>query len=139
MVDTTKIETLLQIHGISPSTPDEEIRSILFSAKYNDDEIDTALTVIRQNKSTKKDRIDGLRKIYRSDEALTPSQISALLGIELTVDMLQVKAARKTEMPLKKAVILSLLTVAFAFLGLLFALYMSDSGPFHPTVAAFRL
>jgi hypothetical protein len=139
MVERTHIESLLRIHGISPSAPDEEIRSILFSAKYNKDEIDTALTVIRQDQNTKQDRIEGMRKIYRADEALSPAQISALLGIEVTIDPTEVKINRDPRMSLRQMVIFFFTTVFFAALGLLFALYITSSGPFHPTVSALGL
>ena len=83
MIKRDQIESILKINGVQPTSPDEEIRSVLLSARYSKDEVDTAIMVLRENTKTNKTRVDGLHKVFRSDEALSPEEISQLLGIEI--------------------------------------------------------
>jgi len=81
-----QIETILKINGVNPTAPDEEIRSVLLSARYNDDEIDTAIMVLRENVNTKESHVDGLHKVFRTNETLKSQEISSLLGIDVEID-----------------------------------------------------
>ena len=138
MIDRTQVETLLRIHGVSPTSPDEEIRSILLSAKYDNDEVDGALMVLRENTETHASRIDGLHKIYRTDRGLLPHEVSALLGIEVEVNNLEVRNHRvRTATGSQNFVVLAL-ALFLAVGGLMYAMYSHGSGPFHPTVTAFN-
>ena len=52
MLQKKDIETILKINGVSAVAPDEEIRTVLLSARYNNDEVDTAIMVLRENMKT---------------------------------------------------------------------------------------
>ena len=82
MINRKQVEAILKINGITPASPDDEIRAVLMSARYQEDEIDSAIMVLRQNVKTKEAKVQGLHKVFRSDETLKPSEISALLGID---------------------------------------------------------
>ncbi len=137
MLQKKDIETILKINGVSVGAPDEEIRSVLLSARYNDDDIDTAIMVLRENTKTHQTRVDGLHKIFRSDEGLKPSEISALLGIEVEVNEVTVDRNKNREMSYFQTTIVTFLAVGLALAGVFGAMYVYKVGVFHPTASAF--
>ena len=52
MITREQIESILRVNGEEPLAPDEKIRSILLSAKFNEDEVDAALMILKQNTKT---------------------------------------------------------------------------------------
>jgi hypothetical protein len=131
MLDSRQIEAILQVNGVSPTSPDETIRSILLSAKYTNDEVETAITILRENKSTNVSRLDGLHKVFRSDVILKPEEISALLGIEVELSEVSMKVHRTQGLTNFQIFLYACITIVLSLLGLLFAMYISQSGPFH--------
>ena len=86
MLDRTHLERVLKINGVSPTAADEEIRAVLLSARYRDDEVNMALLVLRENVDTKAARVDSLQKLMRSDQLLSAKgarQRAILLVIDL--------------------------------------------------------
>lgn len=138
MIDRSKIEALLKIQGIPPTAPDEQIRSVLLSAQYDDDEISTAITVLRENKLDNRSHINGLHKIYRTDNGLKPAEISALLGINVEVSDLQIKNHRQHGATNAHYFIILGLVLFLAIGGLMFAMFLNQAGPFHPSVYAHK-
>ncbi len=132
------IETILKINGVSPEAPDEEIRSVLLSARYNNDEVDTAVMVLKENTKTHQTRVDGLHKVFRSDEALNPQEISALLGIEVEVKELNIEKNNRRQMGTIQSVFVGVVATVIAVSGILFAMYVNHVGIFHPAVTAAR-
>jgi hypothetical protein len=134
MIKRTQIEKILQVNGVNPSSPDEQIRSVLLSARFNKDEVDTAVMVLREDTATKKTRVDGLHKIFRTDEALRPDEISQLLGIEVdAASFYRPTTAADTVAGLQYLTVW-LFSVFFATSGILMYMYVNDVGPFHPSV-----
>jgi hypothetical protein len=130
------IETILKINGVSPEAPDEEIRSVLLSARYNKDEVDTAVMVLKENTKTHQTRVDGLHKVFRSDEALNPQEISALLGIEVEVKEINLEKKNRREMSTIQGVFVGVVATIIAVSGVLFAMYVNHVGVFHPAVTS---
>lgn len=130
------IETILKINGVSPEAPDEEIRSVLLSARYNNDEVDTAVMVLKENTKTHQTRVDGLHKVFRSDEALNPQEISALLGIEVEVKELNLEKTNRREMGTIQSIFVGVVATVIAVSGILFAMYVNHVGIFHPAVTS---
>jgi hypothetical protein len=128
------IEKILKINGVSASSPDEEIRSVLLSARYKNDEVDTAIMVLRENVKTHQTRVDGLHKVFRSDEALNPAEISALLGIEVQIDDVLVRRRRSREMSFVQLIFISVFATVLAVAGIMFTMYVNKVGPFHSSV-----
>lgn len=127
------IEKILKINGVSAAAPDEEIRSVLLSARYNNDEVDTAIMVLRENMKTHQTRVEGLHKVFRSDEALNASEISALLGIEVTVNDVVVDKRRGREMSTLQTALVVVVAVVLALFGVVGAMYYYQVGIFHPS------
>lgn len=135
MVQKQDIEKILKINGVSPSANDEEIRSVLLSARYNNDEVDTAIMVLRENMKTHQTRVEGLHKVFRSDEALNASEISALLGIEVEVSDMPQQRRHSREMSTLQSALVVVMAVALSLLGIFGAMYYYKVGVFHPSTS----
>lgn len=142
MIERKHIEQLLKLNGLAPTSEDEEIKSVLLSARYKEDEVDTAIMILRENKQSHKTKVDGLHKVFRTDTALNSSEISALLGIDVKLDDARVpagsKARRLTVVSQTLVIVVSLL---LAIIGILLYMYAYEIGVFHHTsvIAAPRL
>ena len=67
MIDKRSIEAFLRVNGIPPTAQDEEIRSVLLSAKWNENEVDTALVVLKENLTNQETHVDTLHKVFNSE------------------------------------------------------------------------
>ena len=132
MIDKKHVESLLKINGIEKTAPDEEIRSVLLSARFKDDEVETALMVLRENVDTKQTKVDGLHKVFRTDQALKPSEISQLLGIDVNLSEKVVVNSTTKEYSLFQFVLLWLTSIILAVTCILFYMYSHKIGVFHP-------
>lgn len=133
MMKRDQIESVLKINGVQPTSPDEQIRSVLLSARYSKDEVDTAIMVLRENTKTNKTRVDGLHKVFRSNEGLRPDEISQLLGIEVNLsERVQARDDGKDFSRFQNVIIWTL-SLALAILGLAFYMYIYKIGLFHPS------
>lgn len=135
MINRDHIESILKINGVAPGSPDEQIRSVLMSARYSKDEVDTAIMVLRENIKTKSTRVDGLHKIFRTDEALRPEEISQLLGIEVNIDQSINTQSRSRDLSKYQFVLVWILSVLLAVLGIFVYMYLHKIGVFHPSFA----
>ncbi len=136
MLQRQQIESILKINGVSTASPDDEIRSVLLSARFNEDEIDTAILVLRENKKTNISRVDGLHKVFRSGEALHPSEISSLLGIEVNIiELTNKKVTEAKKLIFAQGVVIMIIALALASLGILIAMFIYKVGIFHTSLA----
>jgi hypothetical protein len=133
MIDPHHIESLLRINGIAKTAPDEQIRSVLLSARFKEDEVETALMILRENTTTKQTRVDGLHKVFRSDEALKPEEISRLLGIDVDIqETIQTDVTTNdSTFTLFQFVVLWVTSTVLAVSGVLFYMYSNQMGVFH--------
>ena len=134
MFQKNDIETILKINGVSTSAPDEEIRSVLLSARYKNDEVDSAIMILRENTKTHQTRVDGLHKVFRSDKALNPTEISALLGIDVKVHNMTQLKNHDLEMSIIQSSFVAFLAAGLAVVGVVGAMYVYQVGVFHPSV-----
>ncbi|MCD5380962.1 MAG: hypothetical protein LR008_00080 [Candidatus Pacebacteria bacterium] len=134
MINKTQIESVLKINGVSPSEPDERIRSILLSARYSDDEVDTAIMILRENVKTNKTRVDGLHKIFRTEEALRPEEISQLLGIDVEISDRVAPQAKGRDMSDFQYATVWLLSVLLGVGGIILYMYLHKIGIFYSPV-----
>jgi len=135
MIDRNHIEKILEINGMSAAEPDDTIRSVLLSARYDKDEVDTALMVLREDAVTKQIRVEGLHKVFRSDQALRPQEISALLGIEVDVSHFDpLDATLKPEVGVATFFGIWIFSVLLAVCGILLYMHMNSIGFFHPSM-----
>ncbi len=85
MLTKQHIESILRANGVPPTAPEEEIRSVLISARFDNFDVDTALLILKENKETNETHVDTLHKVFHSDERLSASDISSLLGIHVAI------------------------------------------------------
>jgi len=133
MFDRKHLESLLKINGLESTSPEEEVRSVLLNAKFKEDAVETALVVLRENTQTKQTRVDGLHKVFRTDEALKPAEISKLLGVEIAMNN-TVNVTNKTQNKLSilHTMLLWVLSLVIAMAAVLSYMYSYDMGVFRP-------
>jgi len=133
MIEKKRIEDFLRANGVPASAPDEEIRSILLSASFDENEVNTALLILKENTISNETHIDALHKIFRSDNRLKPSEISSLLGISVNLsdNDIYYNTADKRRTTIINAFFISLFVVVFVFLGLFIMMYVDQVGPFY--------
>ncbi len=135
-IDKKYIESLLRANGIKPPTSDEKIKSVLISAHFNNDEIDTALLVLKENDVDHTTHVDTLHKVFRSNDRLNSSEINELLGITVEIDELQEdeKFRRDSIHVMRMQTMLSLfLALVLAVLLIWVVMYRDKTGVFHPS------
>ncbi len=137
MLDRKHLERILKINGVSPTAADEEIRSVLLSAHYRNEEVEMALMVLRENLDTKATRVDSLHKLMRTDQTLSAKEISKLLGIEIALPVVRRGAQARSLSPSSTAerIVVAILSVVVALIGLGLAMYVLEFGVFHATAA----
>lgn len=141
MIAKDQVIALLEIHGMSIHSSDNEIRTVLLSAQYENDEIETAIISLRTDPETA-DANDikrqGLHKIFFTDQGLRPHEVSALLGIDIEVNQI---TAKNIELNQRGSFYLNLiifgLAIFFAIGALAYGMYISGLGPFTNTVTVF--
>lgn len=135
MINREQVEAILKINGVAPGSASEEIRSVLLSARYSHDEVDTAIMVLREDTKTNKTRVDGLHKIFRTSEALTPGEISQLLGIEVEINQDQpVLHANEQKVSGMQFMAVWFLSLSIAVGGIFGYMYIVQVGVFHPDI-----
>lgn len=137
MITREKVETLLRINGVEPVAPENEIRSILLSARFNDDEVNAALMVLRENTVTKQTNVQTAHKIFRSDQSLNPKEISQLLGINVSVEEFEIQKHQVRQLSHTQFLMILMISVAIAISSLTFIMYVTQIGFFHPKIGAF--
>jgi hypothetical protein len=133
MTDRRQIESILKVNGIAPSAPDEEIKSVLLSARFNDTEVDAALMILRENIKTSETRLDGLHKVFRTDTVLQPAEVSKLLGINIDIVNEQPNRRDPKLFSLLELTLLSVVSSLLAIVCLLMYMYSEGIGWFHPS------
>jgi len=95
MLARDHIEKLLELNGVSLADSDDEIKSILLSAQWREDDVEAAMLVLRENKTSHKERVTSLHKVFRKDGHLAPEAVSSLLGIEMNLTSAEITAKHK--------------------------------------------
>lgn len=134
MIDRRYIERVLKLNGLSETAPDEEIRSVLISARWDKQDVETAITVLRENINTHASRIDTFHDVFLTDKALSPEAISSLLGINVDIsssELQTLRAARRNHYYWQLASIF-LIALCLACSFIFGMMYLQSLGPFHP-------
>lgn len=136
MIDRNHIERILRLNGLNPTAPDEEIRSVLISAKWHKDDVETALTVLRENMNTHKSHVETLHNVFLTDKRLSPEAIQSLLGINVEMNSAQLESMRESRrhMSLWQAFSIMFYATILALTFILVIMYVQHFGVFHPGV-----
>lgn len=133
MIEKKQVESILKANGIPPTAPDEEIRSILISARWDNNDVDTALMVLKENLDSKATHVDTLHRVFHSDERLTPSDISSLLGVKVSLSDDDIEKVEVKRRKIERAQTMVALTLALSIvlLGLTYLMYVEEAGVFY--------
>ena len=133
MIDKRNVEAFLKVNGIPPTAKDEEIRSVLLSARWNNNEVDTALMVLKENTKSNETHVDTLHKVFNSDDRLSSSEISKLLGIDVNLsDHEGLDLNQKHQLSQNStAVITLILSVIIAASSIGYLMYKEKAGVFY--------
>ena len=136
MIDRLHIEHILKLNGLQPTAPDEEIRSVLLSAKWQNDEVETALTVLREKVANHSSRVDTLHNVFLTDKRLSPEAIHSLLGINVELSAKEISEVRQSKRYISFLQVMTIILYAtlLAFGSILIVMYVQNFGLFHPGV-----
>ena len=132
MIDKLSLESFLRANGVQPTAKDEDIRSVLLSARWDNNEVDTALMVLRENRLNQETHVDTLHKVFNTDSRLNASEISSLLGIDVAVSDTDVDNINKKYETSNRArlIVGFTLSIMIAFGSIGYVMYQEQSGVF---------
>ncbi len=133
MLERAHIEKFLMLNGVSPTAPDEEIKSVLISASWQEDDVNAAILVLRENTESNQSRVDSVHRIFHTDDKLKPEMVSALLGIEMGVSSADIELRQTQRRGLTFTEIFRLIAISIVLSAVAFLLSMwyFEIGIFH--------
>jgi hypothetical protein len=137
MLERSHVEKLLKLNGVEPTAPDEEIKSVLISARWHKNDVETALLVLRENTQSHESHVDSLHKVFRSDDQLKPETISALLGVDVSVTreaLARNKRGYKPQLSIGQMIQIGLVSFSASVICLLASMWYLKMGVFHATL-----
>lgn len=136
MIGRNHIEQILKLNGLSPTAPDEEIRSVLISARWQEEDVQTAIMVLRENTKTHQSRVDRMNNVFLSDNTLSPEAIHSLLGINVEINSSELNNLRVRRQSAYNWQVASIFifSILIAFASIAVMMYWQQVGPFHPGV-----
>lgn len=137
MIDKNHVEELLRLNGVKPTAPDEEIKSVLISARWHEQDVETALLVLRENKQNHQTRVERLNKVFTSDDKLQPELISSLLGVDVDLSHVHkpgINHRPRRTLSLSQGIQIGLLSMVLSLSFVLGAMWYLDMGIFHFTM-----
>lgn len=137
MIDKHHVEELLRLNGVNATAPDEEIKSVLISARWHEQDVETALMVLRENKQTHQTHVERLNKVFTSDEKLKPELISSLLGVDVDLSLLQhsgINHKPTRSVSFGQALQIGLISAVLSVISIVVMMWYLDMGLFHFTM-----
>jgi len=134
MLERKQVERILTANGVEPTADDEEIRAVLVGAEWHENDIDSALYVLKENPETHKSHIDALHRIQRTDEKLSPETIKAFMGIDVQVRRDQLSTAGRTTKSSaapRQIMAIIITSVVFGVGVFIFGMWVMQVGFFH--------
>lgn len=133
MIDRQHVESLLRANGLPPTAKDEEIRSLLLEARWDVNDVEMALEVLRSQTDGTNAHVDSVHQAFRSDQKLSPSDINKLLCVSFAFRPDEVgDTTPQREKRDRLGFWLSVLfATAIASGMVMFMMYQKDLGIFH--------
>lgn len=88
MVKKAHIENFLRLNGLSVENSDEEIQSLLITARWQEQDALDAIAVLRGTKlETNEEQVEDMARdeLFRGNAKLSPESLSSLLGVDVEV------------------------------------------------------
>jgi len=137
MLERDHIEKLLKLNGVAVTAPDEEIKSVLLSARWHKNDVETALLVLRENTKSHETHVDSLHRIFSSDEHLQPETISALLGVDVTIsnaDLDERKRYSRNAISPQQMMQIGIMSLILSLIFVFASMWYLEMGVFHITM-----
>ena len=135
MFERRHVEELLRINGVPLTAPDEQIKSVLISARWHEKDVETAMTVLRENTVSHETHVDTLQKMFRSDDKLRPETISALLGVDIPQGSLKTsEQLKRRRLTLGQCMNIAVLSIVLSGACVFGAMWFEHAGIFHITM-----
>ena len=91
--------------------------------------------VLREDAETRQIQVEGLHKVFRTNETLSPKEISHLLGIDVNASSFVEPSTINGSASRMQFFTVWFLSIAFASIGMLLFMQMKQIGLFYPGVA----
>jgi hypothetical protein len=136
MIEKRNIETFMRVNGIPATADDEEIRSVLISARWNENEVDTALMVLKENTLTKQTHVDTMHKVFNTDDRLSAAEISNLLGIDVQLSNHDTEDAsvKRARIERTQGLLSFALSIVIALSSIGYLMYQEKAGIFNENI-----
>lgn len=137
MIERAQVARFLKLNGIDVTAPEEEIKSLLMSARWHEKDVETALTVLHEDPNDHKQHVDTMHKIFRSDEKLAPETISALLGVDIDMSVKDFELRRRSargELTAGQVVNILLISLVISSAFIIGSMWVMKVGFFHQSV-----
>lgn len=137
MLSRESIEKILVDNGVAPTAPDEDIKSALIRANWKNEDVQTALIVLRENKKTHETHVDAVQNLFRGNAKLDPKDINALLGIEvdLTPKDIYIKQKRaRGKASFGQVLEICFMSFVLSLIFIISAMWFFKVGMFHQTL-----
>ncbi len=137
MINKRQIESVLSANGLKLPAADDVIRSLLISARYDTADVELAIGLLHESVSPPIEKVDGLYKVFRSNQALDSFEISNLLGIEVEIRDTYSQKPDNSGMSGFQLVVVLAVSAVFTLIGIFSYMYIYDAGLFHPDAGVF--
>lgn len=133
MFEREHLERFLKLNGVEPSAPDEQIKSVLISARWHENDVEAALLVLKENTKSHQTHVDSLHKVFRSDDRLRPETISALLGIDVDIPSDEVQHSKRMRnfVSAQQMMQIGLVSLSVSVVFVLASMWYLQMGIFH--------
>lgn len=144
MLDKAFVESFLRVNNTSTDVSDDEIKSVLYNAKWSSGEIESALALLRgkvgENNVIAVSKGEG--SLFRPDFDYSSDKLSVLLGVDVVIEP---EALYHPSAPLNvkiwlhirrffSGLLIVVLSIAIAVtVGFLIA-YVMQAGPFYSPI-----
>jgi len=139
MLERRQVEELLRVNGVKLTAPDEEIKSILISAQWHKDDVETALLILRENIASHETHVDTIHKVFRGDdERLSPEKITEILGVDMNIPACDVELGttqkKRRTMSSGQVMQLCLVSLCSSVIFVMASMWFLEMGLFHVTM-----
>lgn len=140
MIEREQVASILRLNGIDIKAPADEIKSILLSAKWHEDDVETALTVLHKDPKDSREHAETFHKVFNTDEKLSPETISTLLGVDIDMNPKDLELHRQRargQLTGGLAMHILLISLVLSSIFIFGSMWLLKVGFFHETVSGF--
>lgn len=144
MVERAQVVRFLKLNGIDATAPDEEIKSLLMSARWREEDVEAALTALHEDPESSKKTASAAQRpnavqqsIFRSDEKLAPDSVTALLGIDIDLSVKDIELRRRSargELTAGQVVNILLISLVISSAFIIGSMWVMKVGIFHQSI-----